>query len=320
MPFVRRIILMGALGVMVVSTPFAVHALPDIGRAIKKIRIPSLGDITSGPKPVTTNIKDAIYGDASKDAFKPSEKLNTLPTLPRSAKGGFVLAPGFFQMNAQSYCLHAGTYGPGDGDGYLYAPVKGSAKEAVTSILQNSVAHPEISQKNIQLLLWAIVARAKFENLSTELKLVAAKLLTEKQIAKLNRNAMSILTSNEFSRVTGGLPAPIRQVLQAEADMRNMLSKPGLIYADMERAAVLAGRAPLGEGSVQTPSGRWSRHPDGYYIRYIPSGYSETLVQIWVEIGSVAIGKVYDPGEHIAVPGNTSRQRLAQSARIYGAQ
>jgi hypothetical protein len=312
----RRHFLMGSAGV--IATPFAAHALPNIGKVIPKVKLPSLSKAMNGPSPISTNIKDAIYGDATKDGFKPTTKLTALTSLPRSEKGGFVLSAGYFEMHAQSYCLHAGTYGPGGGDGYLYAPVKGSAKDPVMAILQNSFLHSDIDQHDIQLLLWAIVARAKFEDLNNQLKVVASRLLTEKQIASLNRNAMSVLTSSEFSRVTGGLPAPIRQVLQAEADMRNMLSGPSVVYADMERAAVLAGKAPKGEGSVDTPSSRWSKHPDGYFIRYIPSGYSHTLIQIWVEAGSAAIGKTCDPATHIAVPGNTSRQRLAQSGRVYG--
>jgi hypothetical protein len=63
------------------------------------------------------------------------------------------------------------------------------------------------------------------------------------------------------------------------------------------------------------PSGRWSMHPDGYFVRYLPSGYSSTRVEIWVPQGSPAVGKEYDPAAHIAVPGNTARQRLIQSGR-----
>ena len=188
----------------------------------------------------------------------------------------------------------------------------------MTSILQNSVAHPEIDQHDIQSLLWAIVARAKFEDLNSELKLVAGRLLTPRQIASLNRNALDVLGSSQLSRLTGAAPPFVRQVLTAEGDLRRMMTVGGASYADLESVAVLAGAAPRGEGSIDTPSGRWSHHPDGYWIRYIPSGYSHTLVQIWVEPGSSAVGKVYDPAQHIAVPGNTARQRLAQSGRVYG--
>jgi hypothetical protein len=107
----------------------------------------------------------------------------------------------------------------------------------------------------------------------------------------------------------------LRQIAQAEAQLRQMMTTPGASFAEMERVAVLSGAAPLGEGSRNVPSGRWSLHPDGYYVRYLPSGYSSTRVEIWVPQGSPAVGKEYDPATHIAVPGNTARQRLAQSGR-----
>jgi hypothetical protein len=115
--------------------------------------------------------------------------------------------------------------------------------------------------------------------------------------------------------VLGDVPGPIRAVMQAEADLRRMLTSPGTSFAELERAAVLAGIAPLGPGSWEVPSGRWSLHPDGYYVRYLPRAYSNTLIEIWVPQGSPSAGKEFDPATHVAVPGNTSRQRLIQSGR-----
>ncbi|HOB15378.1 MAG TPA: hypothetical protein PKN09_14160, partial [Novosphingobium sp.] len=203
--------------------------------------------------------------------------------------------------------------------GYLLGPVKGSAKVAVTTILQNSVAHPEIAQRDIQLLLWAIVARAKFEDLDTRLKGVAAVLLPKKMLLSLNRSALSVLTNAQLNSVTGGMPGPVRTVIEAESRIRGLMSTPGSSYADIERVAVLGGVAPRGEGSIDVPATRWSKHPDGYWVRYKPNGYSNTWVEIWVPKGSQGVGKVYDPGTAIAVPVNTSRQRLAQSGRVYAA-
>lgn len=312
-PLYAALLCLGAFGVMSgASAQFG-----SIGDVIKAVPKPKLPNVMSGPQPVSTNIKDAIYGDAAKDGTAPRTRATQLTSLSRTPEGGFVLQPGYFEMMTQSYCLHAGTYGPGGGDGYLYAPVKGSARDAVTSILQNSVAHPEIEQRDIQMLLWAIVSKSKFEDLNTSLKATAAKLLTPKQLASLNRNAMSVLTSPQLAKLIGGAPPGIRQVLEAESKMRSLMSGPSYNYADFERIAVLAGQAPRGEGSVDTPSGRWSAHPDGYLIRYIPTGYSQTLVQIWVVSGGAGVGKTYNPATHIAVPGNTSRQRLAQSGRMY---
>ena len=280
-----------------------------------KKKPPGLSSLLEGKQPITTSLDDAKWADASKDSFTPREQARSLQTLQRTPNGGFVLQPGSYTLQAQSYCLKAGTHAPGGGDGYLYAPPKGPAEDAVVSVVRNSVNRPEIPQQQIQQLLWAIIARAKFEDLQGGLKATATQLLTPRQLATLNRSALDVLSNSQLQSAIGGVPGPVRQVMQAEAQLRQMLTTPGTSFAEMERVAVLSGMAPRGEGSRDVPSGRWSLHPDGYYVRYLPSGYSSTRVEIWVSQGSPAVGKEYDPATHIAVPGNTARQRLIQSAR-----
>ncbi|WP_150125479.1 hypothetical protein [Sphingomonas sp. LM7] len=293
------------------ATPAAAQ-FGGLGGLAKKagIGLPSLQKA-----PITTSLPDAKWGDPSKDGFTPREPKRNLATLQRTPNGGFLLQPGYYEFHDQSYCLKAGTHGPGGGDGYLFGPTKGPAEDAVITILRNSVNRPEISQQKIQTLLWAIIARAKFEDLSTEHKAVAAALLTPRQLASLNRNALDMLTSGP---IADNLPSGVRQVLQAEADLRRMLASPGTSFAELERVAVLSGMAPMGPGSRDVPSGRWSAHPDGYWVRYLPRGYSNTVVNIWVPQDSAGVGREYDPATHIAVPGNTNSQRLAQSGRAYG--
>jgi hypothetical protein len=276
--------------------------------------VPSADRLLRGDPPITTSLPDARWADATKDGFTPREANRSLMTLQRTPNGGFVLQPGYYSLQVQSYCLKAGTHGPGGGDGYLFAPTKGPAEDAVMTIVRNSVNRPEISQQNIQQLLWAIIARAKFEDLSNELKATASRLLTPRQLASLNRNALDMIPGPVMDRAMNSVPGPVRQVLQAEASLRQMLTT-GASFAEMERVAVLSGAAPMGEGSRAVPSGRWSAHPDGYFVRYLPSGYSSTRVEIWVPQGSPAVGREFDPATHVAVPGNTSRQRLIQSGR-----
>jgi hypothetical protein len=269
-----------------------------------------------GPKaPITTSLPDAKWGKEDQDGFTPREAERSLMTLQRTPNGGFVLQPGYYSLQDQSYCLKAGTHGPGGGDGYLYAPPKGPAEDAVMTIVRNSVNRPEIHQHEIQSLLWAIIARAKFEDLAPNLKSTASKLLTPRQLANLNRSAMDVLTAPEMQKLIDKAPPLLRQIAEAEQQLRQMLTNPNTTFAEMERVAVLAGVAPRGEGSKDVPSGRWSIHPDGYYVRYLPSGYSSTRVEIWVPQGSPSVGKEFDPATHIAVPGNTARQRLIQSGR-----
>ena len=64
-------------------------------------------------------------------------------------------------MNAQSYCLHAGTHGPSKGEGYVLAPLLGPKQVAVAAILMKSGWHPEIAQHDILVLIWGILARSK---------------------------------------------------------------------------------------------------------------------------------------------------------------
>ena len=290
--------------------------LGGLGDKLKKKTPNLLGD----KQPITTSLEDAKWGDPSKDSFAPRDATRSLLQLQRTPNGGFVLQPGFYATQMQSYCLKAGTHGPGGGDGYLFAPPKGPAEDAVMTIVRNSVNRPEIPQQKIQQLLWAIIARAKFEDLQGDIKAVASQLLTPRQLAGLNRSALDVLQGNALTDALGGVPEPLRQIAQAEAQLRQMLTTPGASFAEMERVAVLSGAAPLGPGSREVPSGRWSLHPDGYFVRYLPSGYSSTRVEIWVPQGSPSVGKEFDPAAHIAVPGNTARQRLIQSGRAQSAQ
>src|SRR5918999_706532 len=304
----------GIVVLLALSAASASAQFADLADKLKK-KTPNL---LGGKAPITMSLSDAKCGDASKDGFTPREAARSMMTLQRTPNGGFVVQPGYYTMQTQSYCLKAGTHGPGGGEGYLYAPPKGPAEDAVMSVLRNSVQHPEIEQQDIQALLWAIIARAKFEDLQPQMKATASKLLTPRQLATLNRSALDVLSGNALTDALGGVPEPLRQIAQAEAQLRQMLTTPGASFAEMERVAVLSGAAPLGPGSQNVPSGRWSMHPDGYYVRYLPSGYSSTRVEIWVPQGSPAVGKEFDPAAHIAVPGNTARQRLIQSGRAQG--
>ncbi|HEX5724680.1 MAG TPA: hypothetical protein VFX98_04395 [Longimicrobiaceae bacterium] len=313
---------LGTLSVLLLSGAFAAEsAQAQIGalrRAAGQVagRL-NLDAVLRGDPPITTSLPDARWAVDSLDNFTPREAMRSMLTLQRTPNGGFVLQPGYYEMHTQSYCLKAGTHGPGGGDGYLFAPTRGPAEDAVTTILRNSVNHPEIHQHDVQTLLWAIIARAKFEDLSSQHKATAARLLTPRQLTALNRTALDFVPGPALDAALDNVPPLVKQVIQAEAQLRQLMTQPGTTFEQMERVAVLAGMAPLGEGSRAVPSGRWSLHPDGYYVRYIPQGYSHTVTQIWVPQGSPAVGKEYDPATHIAVPGNTSRQRLVQSGRAH---
>jgi len=318
-PVTRRTFALLSAGAVVAAFAAPAHAqIGGLGRALGRVAGQANVDaVLRGDPPITTSLSDARWAVDSLDNFTPREAKRSLMQLQRTPNGGFVLQPGYYEFHDQSYCLKAGTHGPGGGDGYIYAPPRGPAEDAVMTIVRGSVNKPNIDQHDIQVLLWAIIARSKFEDLDQRLKATAAQLLTPRQLAALNRTALDLVPGPALDAATNRMPPLVRQVFMAEAQLRQMLTQPGTPYDQLERVAVLAGMAPMGEGSRAVPSGRWSLHPDGYYVRYLPYGYTNTLVQIWVPQGSPAVGKEYDPATHIAVPGNTARQRLIQSGRPY---
>ncbi len=305
----RAFSLVAPLLLLTVAPQFGKIKAPSIGDAAKALGADAI--FKKGPA-ITTNIKDAKW---AKDYNGLSEGRRNLFDLQRTPNGGFVLQPGSYTATLQSYCLHAGTHGPTSGDGYIFAPVKGPFDEYVMTVARNSVSHPEIPQHDVQVLLWALVARSKTSDLHGGVKTAAEKLLTRKQRYDIDGGALGVLSDDRFSQVFGGQPPLIRQVLEAEARLRQMLTTPGTTFAEMERIAVLAGQAPLGAGSQEVLSGRWSQHPEGYWVRYFPSGYSTTKIEVDVPQGSPSVGKEFDPAAQVATPGNTARQRLLQSAR-----
>jgi hypothetical protein len=333
----RRLAVGAAVLLLTVAATDAAAQIGNIRNRLPTPRLPNITSMLEGEPPISTSLADARFAVDSLDNFSPHDvsnfrgragviagipvdSLDNMPLrsmleLQRTPSGGFVLQPGFWEMHTQSYCLHAGTHGPGGGDGYLYAPPKGTADDQVVAILRNSVNHPDIAQRDIQTLLWAIVARAKFEDLSPHHKAIAARLLTQRELATLNRSALDLLPGPALTSALDRMPPLVRQVYEAEAALRQFLVNPATTFDQLERAAVLTGMAPMGPGSREVSSGRWSRHPDGYYVRYMPRGYSHTLTQIWVPRGSEAVGREYDAATHIAVPGNTAKQRLIQSGR-----
>ena len=279
-----------ALAVAVAGASPAEAQIPGLGDAARVLdRVPSLSSFLEGDPPITTSLDDARTEIAFLDAWSPSG-WQRLDALPRTGDGAFRLRPGRYAMEAQSYCMHAGTHGPGGGDGYLYAPLAGSKADVVQSLLRNSVAHPEIPQRDIQVLIWAIIARTEFDEMPSEMQRTARTLLTRDQVDDLDDGALGEVPQSVMREAMNRLPPVARQVFEAEARLRSMISSGTSDFAALERVAVLTGAVEPPEGSRPVPEGRWSFDPDGYFVRYDPSGYSRTHVEVSVP-GQVAIAR-----------------------------
>jgi len=266
------------------------------------------------PAAITTNFEDVNREGEKLPDFINSLNLKAQPLylLPKNPEGGFVLCEGLYEMTNKSYCLKAGTFAPSKGDGYMFAPVLGPKEEIVVSILKSAEKHPDVDQHDIQALLWTIIARTKFADFNGQVKVTAIKLLTPKQLTQLEGGALGVLPFDVMEKAKDQLPSGVRAVFEAENNIRQLVSSGNYTYADMEKYAIIAGMAPP---RSDVPSGIWTKHPDGYYVRYFPSGYSITRVQVYVPKELLAGGTklTYDAAGDIACPANTGSQRLAQT-------
>ncbi len=264
------------------------------------------------PGAITTSFEDVNRQGEMMPDFKATLKAQPLYLLPKNPEGGYILCEGLYEMTNKSYCLMAGTFAPSKGDGYMFAPVLGSKEEVVVTIIKSAEKHHEVDQHDVQALLWTIIARTKFVDYNGQVKVTALKLLTPQQITMLEGGALGILPFDVMEKAKDNLPSGIRAVFEAENNIRQLVSSGNYTYADMEKYAIIAGMAPP---RADVPSGIWTKHPDGYYVRYFPSGYSATKVQVYVPKELITTGNkiVYDAAGDIACPANTGAQRLAQT-------
>ena len=268
--------------IVIAVFPFGYSQIPHLQDYVDHALggLPELAQMIDSPT-LTTGIDDAVFGFPLLDDYDPSA-IEPLGDLPRSQDGSFLLREGVFEGEVHSYCLKPGTYGPSGGDGYLYGPVTGPYADIVQTVLRESVRHPDISHGDIQMLLWAAVTRAGLKKTPPHLQWVAAQLLSSEQVFRLNGGALALVPENTLDKALGRFPGTMRKVLQTEARMRAMLTGSDLDYDALERVAVLTGAPPILAGKRKVPRTRWSLHPGGYLVRYIPKAASRTLVQVWV--------------------------------------
>jgi len=267
------------------ANAFKFPKIPKIPGTNAGIKIPGVDALLKREPTLTTSLADVAPEIPYLDDYNPGE-FAPLIEVPRDTQTHYLRYPGLYEFVAQSYCLHAGSYGPRSGNGYLYAPLKGRRADVINDILSNSVRHPEVPQKDIQLLVWGVLAESKVSTMSPNLQEAAEKLLTKKQISSLNGGALGQIPPEVRSKLLPQLPPLARMAFDAENSLRGMLSQQTLpAFQEVERVAVLTGDPPANlrdpSKEKEVPSGRWSYHPNGYFIRMFPSSYYRTKVQIY---------------------------------------
>jgi hypothetical protein len=262
-------------------------------------------------EPVSTSFNDVDTLSIHKDSLANGIMPLPLTDLPRNQHGAFVLSPGLYEAEFKTYCLQPGTPGPSSNDAYFQAPLKGNRKEIIQTILRNSTTHQELEQKNIQLLLWSVVSRSNFNSLSFPVQRTARQLLTPKQIFELQGGMLGVAkTVVKMLPSSGG----VNQV-------RNVFDMGVQSYDAIERLAVLSTPSKITRTDFKRD--HWLKQEDGYFVRYLPSSYSNTKIQVYVpaNIGdSASIARneyaLFDPASSVVVPAYSNAQRLGVGGPI----
>jgi hypothetical protein len=161
----------------------------------------------------------------------------------------------------------------------LFGDYAGPKAALIQAIIKNSERFPQIKQTEIQETLWAILARARFKNLSKDRQKVAL-LLAPKEVALWQADVVMDVPRNLLKDAVDKLPAEVKAVFEAEQKLRDAFhSKTRISYSDLERFAVPQTEPP----KTSIPGARWSfRKESGVFVRATPSGYSKTRLEVIV--------------------------------------
>jgi hypothetical protein len=241
--------------------------------------LPGLDRLLNGESPISTTLKDARVEVPFLDRM--NVKFGNLGTL-RNQAGTFALTPGHWAADLQTFCFHAGTRGPQrtDGQGYLSGPITGPDSAIFVDMLSKYGTLRDVEQHDMQVLIWGILARTKIHSMEPRLQALAVRVLTPAQIVALDSGALDVVPPSLRNRAFNALPADVRRIAEAENRLREILYRANYTYAELESIAVLQGPEPRANRGV--PGQRWSVHPGGYLVRYRPSHYSRTTVEVAV--------------------------------------
>jgi hypothetical protein len=264
----------------------------------------STSETKSASKPIVNEI------DSSLTSQQPLSILD----LPQSQDGEIILSEGYYEGDFRSYCLQPGTPDPSERDAYTQAPLGGYRKDIVETILRNTIDRTDLNQRNIQLLLWSVVSGSDYNKLSSPVKSTSRQLLTSRQIFALQGGVIGVMKTIAASLPESGI-SPVLN------NMKNLFELGNSSYEAYEQIAVL--RQPSTIRRADYRKDQWYKQDGGYYVRYFPSSYQRTRIQVYVPKGTLdQDGKksgnylTFDPVTMMATPANSNAQRLGIGAPV----
>ncbi|MBN2198393.1 MAG: hypothetical protein JW747_00925 [Candidatus Aminicenantes bacterium] len=216
-----------------------------------------------------------IMIEGQRRVFKPADWVNGFVGDGTPAEDtDLAIGPGFFAFNLEMYCLDVGAVSPPEGAVYMFAPLRGPYARLIESISLRLMDHPDISQDDVQRLIWGIQCGVNFRDYSPEFRDVVRPLLTRQEIIGL-----SVDWGDMFERF---LPERFRDAVDRFRDLRSRLADVSESFESLEEIAIRFEEAgESGEEERPKVPGPWAYIGDGLYARIYPYHYQLARYEIF---------------------------------------
>jgi hypothetical protein len=267
-----------------------------------------------GEPMLSSGLADSITGaDTLPGSVDPDLKLfSSLLKLERVDDGAFILKTGMYEAYLQGFSLDAND---GGGNrtlgGWVPAPIHGKRGEVVASILKNAELHPDISQGDIQNLLWAVVAGTDLEKMPQNLQQAAVRLLPA-DLAK------SLQGPVEAEKAKQSILGAINNRIKKSPLASGAAGAAGGVATVLNPGPARSSLPPMPAG-LGYERGKWVLMPGGFYLRYLPDGASKIRVELLVPeaVGNATTHPaLFDPPEWVLVYAGSPPLRLGISLRV----
>lgn len=226
-----------------------------------------------------------------------------------SERGEIVLQPGkSYSFIFESYCVNPGPARPATGDELRFAELSGPAQMWLPEILKNQ-AKLGVSQKDVQILIWALLSGVRYDELTGEEQATALKFYPDAQI-RFGNGMLEDMAGNIFHTMTPSVVSGVTQTVEDYKiqffDLRNEYNELSKRFAPKpsRTTPILVG---------------WMKMADGYFLKASSyEGHAQTRIDIYVpnntrgpsaELGAI----IFRPWQWIGLP--AEGQRIALSTK-----
>jgi hypothetical protein len=268
---------------------------------------------------LSTGFADTIHTDILPASVAP-QSFTPLTKLARADDGSFILVGGIFEAYVQSYSLDPGDRFGARPAGYYPAPIKGTRAKAVADILKQAELHPDVTQGDIQALLYMIVGGSDLEAMPPQIQQTAARVMSKEGLKQIQgaiaAQAFQKSLLNMLKERMAKDPRLQAQIAKNNAKQKELDQKFGISEGLKAMQAAGVAAQPLSAAAEIVVLGTWTQMPGDFYLRYLPEGSGRIRVQLLVPDEAISdTPLLFDPTQYLAVYSQAPAQRLGVTMR-----